>query len=891
MEVRVYDLDTVGITVGDRLGRFEILGPLGSGGMGDVYRARDPQLQRDVAIKLLPPEWSGDRRRQRRLEQEARAAAGLNHPNIVAVHDVGMHDGEVFIVTELLQGETLRHRLGDRLPPHTAVDYASQIASGLAAGHDRGTIHCDIKPENVFVTTDGLVKILDFGLAKPVESDSRFWASTASVAAGGAEGRAVAGTAAYMSPEQARGLHLDHRTDIFSLGAVLFEMLAGFPPFRRDTAADTLSAVLTEDPPELATVVRVEPSLGRIVRHCLEKRPEDRFQNARDLIFALQGLLTASPSAGVAVRGPARRIALAVAAAAMVSAAAAVGYLAGTRATAPSPFPASHEIHRVTELPGLEEFPSISPDGRAIAFTASVEGTRQILVRLLAGGAPLVVTKDGDDHQQPRWSPDGNSIVYFSAGDGDGQQGAIWTVPALGGSPRRLLPSISGADVSRSGRLTYFRLADRAIQLVTAELDGSGVRVVIGSSAGYHRHPRWSPDGRWIAFQQGDGVRDDIFVVAADGGEPRRLTNDHTVISGLSWLASSDRILYASSRGNTLPYLPVLRLWEVGLDGRGPRPITAADASYDQPDVHPTGLASAGRLRIRFDIWKIPFHRPAAENVRLSEPLTRQTGQVLTPTPSPNGTDVAFLSDAGGRANLWVVSGITGELRQITFERDPAVAVGLPVWSPDGSAIAFVSSKGFTGLEFGVWLVSPDGGTPRNIARRGLGFAWSADGRWLYYCDTSVGALKKVPASGKPAVVVRSEPTRNVIGLHDGTLYYMVERPLIDGRPEFEIRAAAPEDGPSRLVARIPASRVAPWQIVNPALSPDGQWLAMPLTDGYTTNIWALSTKTGEWRQVTDFGRRAIFIARRVSWTPDGRALLAAIGEGDADVVLLDGVT
>jgi Tol biopolymer transport system component len=306
--------------------------------------------------------------------------------------------------------------------------------------------------------------------------------------------------------------------------------------------------------------------------------------------------------------------------------------------------------------------------------------------------------------------------------------------------------------------------------------------------------------------------------------------------------------------------------------------------------VHANGLVSAARLQMRFDLWKFPFDGAAADNVRRAEQVTHQTGQVLTPTMSPDGQEVAFLADNGGRANLWVLSTRNGELRQITFEEDATAAVGAPVWSPDGRAIAFVSSKGYKGLDFGVWLVNPDGGNLRNAAPLGLGMAWSPDGRWLYYSDTSAGSIKKVAASGGAAVVVRPEQTRNVIGIHEGTLYYVVERPLVDGRPELEIRAASPEDGPSRLIAKIPASRVASWQIVNPSMSPDGQWLAVPLTDGVATNIWAISTRTGEWRQVTDFGDRAIFIARRVSWSADGTSLLAAVGEGDADIVLLEGL-
>jgi len=284
------------------------------------------------------------------------------------------------------------------------------------------------------------------------------------------------------------------------------------------------------------------------------------------------------------------------------------------------------------------------------------------------------------------------------------------------------------------------------------------------------------------------------------------------------------------------------------------------------------------------------------ENVRRGVRVTRQTGQVLTPTASPDDKEVAFLSDSGGHANLWVVNAESGGLRQITHERDPNVAMGVPVWSPDGHAIAFVSSRGNQGLTFGVWLVDSDGSNLHNLVNPGLGPAWSPDGRWVYYSTRGGAAgtavvLKKVPVDGGPAVTVRTEGLRNVIGLHDTTLYYLLERPLVDGTPEFEIRVASPEDAPFRVLASIPASRVPIWQIVNPALSPDGKWLAQALTDGFTTNVWVLSATTGKWRQITDFGEHATFIARRVSWSSDGRSILAAVAEGDSNIVLLEGLT
>ena len=883
------------LTTGSRLGPYEIVSRIGAGGMGEVFRARDTRLDRDVAIKILTAELGDKPQLRARLEREAKVISQLNHPNICTLYDVGREHGTSYLVMELLEGETLANRIArGALPISDVLRYGAQIADALDVAHRAGIVHRDLKPGNIMITRSG-AKLLDFGLARPAFSPVTKDSLTAEQPIT-AEGVTV-GTLPYMSPEQLQATGVDSRSDIFALGSILYEAIAGKRAFNAASYAGLIAEILDHQPPKLTELRPAIPrDLEHIVMTCLEKDPDARFQSAADIAHQLRWIATsdsiAAPAAP-ATRFP--RLFIWTTAALLTLLAIASAVLVrrpgGTAVLPQRAAPPVHRVLRLTDFPGIKEFSSISPDGRSVAFTASVERHRQIFIRLLSGGTPVQITKDPIDHQVPRWSPDGNSLVYFSPGGSNEAEGAIWSIPALGGSPRRVTGSVGSADVSNDGRLAAFRLDNGHVQLVTSSVEGTDVQVIARSGPGYHLYPRWSPDGKWIAFQRGDGVRYDLFVVARGGGEPRQITHDRNMIRGLAWLPDGQGIIYGSSRGNTLPYLPALTLWQVPLHGGASRQVTPADVWYEQPDVHSgTGSVSATRVRMRFDIWSFPFDAGAAENVRRAAQLTHQTGQVLTPSASPDGDHIAFLSDNGGHSNLWVMSTRGGDVRQITFEENPAVTVGLPVWSSDGRSIAFVSSKGRTGFEFGVWLVDPDGRNLRNVAKRGLGIAWSPDSEWLYYAETSAGILDKVRVAGGGPVRVRNEPTRNVIGVHGKTLYYTVERALLDGRPELEIRAATPESGPSRAVARVDVSRVPSWQIVNPALSPDGQWLAMPLTDGFTTNIWALSTRNGTWRQVTDFDDRATFIARRVSWSADGRAVLAAVGEGDADIVLFEGL-
>jgi eukaryotic-like serine/threonine-protein kinase len=890
------------LRTGARLGRYEILSQLGAGGMGEVYRARDARLGRDVAVKVLPSSFSSDSDRLRRFEQEARAAGVLNHPNILAIYDVGTHDGSPYVVSELLEGETLRDRLGGASSTRKSVEYAIQIAQGLAAAHEKGIVHRDLKPENLFITRDGRVKILDFGLAKLTEP--RFTGSpltdapTVALDADTGPG-VVMGTAGYMSPEQVRGQRVDYRSDMFSFGAILYEMLTGRRAFHRESAVETLNSILKEEPPEFPETSRnIAPGLERVVRHCLEKNPEERFQSARDLAFDLEALSGVSGlSAGQAavvlqpVRwNPVALWSLASLAALIVGLAAWWAWGKSDRPSAPQPV----RVNRLTDFAGLEEFPAISPDGKSVAFTADTDGRRQIWVRLFAGGAPLQLTRDSGDHQFPRWSNDSTSLIYYSPPTEAESQGIIWEISAYGGTPRRIASSLSDGDLSHDGKqIAFLRFSNGQAELVTSSRDGSNLRIVTQLVTGFiYRHVRWSPDGKWIGFQRGRVFEDDLFVVPAAGGEPRQITQDGNLLSGYAWLADSSGVVYSSARGNTILYLPTFNLWAVNLGGDGLRQLTFGEASYVYPDLNGTSLA-ASRIRIQFDIWKYPMDGGGEENVRRGVQITRQTGQIQTPSVGPGDQELVYLSDSGGHGNLWVRRQDGTEARQLTYERVSDVALGVPVWSPDGKYIAFVSTRNLRNWDIGLWVVSPDGSNLRNVAERGGWACWSGDSRWIYYAVTRDGVyhIEKIPAEGGQPITVRTDNAMGCAIARDGSaLYYAVPLANVNGVSDFEIRFARPEDGPSELLARIPGWRISAGQTIHPLISPDGKWLALLLSDGAGANIWGLPTSGGPLRRLTNFGQRRTFIARRVSWSSDGRSIFAALGEGDADAVLLEGL-
>jgi serine/threonine protein kinase len=892
------------LEVGAKLGPYEVLGFLGAGGMGEVYRALDPRLKREVALKILPADFAADSERLRRFEQEARTAGALNHPNLLAVYDVGTQDGMPYLISELLQGETLRTRLtGGALPARRALDVAIQMAQGLAAAHEHGIVHRDLKPDNIFVCKDGRVKILDFGLAKLTRTGAGADSATFDQTQPGV----VLGTAAYMAPEQVRGRPADQRSDIFSFGVVLYEMLSGKRLFQRATPADTTTAILTEEPSSLSEIGRgVPPALERVVLHCLEKEPEQRFQSMRDLAFNLQSLSTISGSDATIPSLPARgrlkrwksRYAVWAAAALLLANLGMLGWWLHVRSEGAAGRNQVIQFERLTDLNGLEEYPALSPDGRSVAFTSDSSGHRQIWVKLIGGGPPLQITHDASDHLYPRWSRDSASILYFSPPRQGEDQGALWELPALGGEPRRLAGSLSDCGISYDGqKLAFFQLNQGQVQLVVTDRNGAGARAILQTPPGYeYLHPRWSPDDHSIAYQHAAAIwADDLFTVNVSGGKPRQVTAEGDLMNGLAWTQDGSGIIYSSACNNTVLYLPIMHLWLTRLDGGPPQQLTFGEDSYEGPDVGEGGRVLASYRHMRYDIWKYPVAGSAVENVRSGLRVTEQTGQVQTPSLSPDGTQMAYLSDSGGHGNIWIMRLDNRQIRQLTYERDGGVTVGVPVWSPDGKSIAFARITGGA-RQVSYFLVNPDGSNVREVIREGSWGAWSPDSQWLYYSQDSPTAASRqsrtlkvrVEGDGTP-VVVRSDFARGPAVSANG-MYYVVPQQNVSGALDYEVRSARPESGPSQLLLHIPSSRVPIWQGLQPVLSHDEKWLALPLNDSFGTNLWLLSTADGKLRQLTDFGERRTFIARRVTWSPDDRFLYAAVGEGDADVVLLTGL-
>jgi Tol biopolymer transport system component len=787
--------------------------------MGEVYRARDTRLGRLVAVKILPDAVSHNPGRVARFEMEARSLAALSHPNILAIHDFGRSDGRLYTVTELLEGESLQDRLfGGPIAWRKAAELTASIADGLASAHAEGIVHRDLKPANIFILSDGRVKILDFGLAKLTEPVTKNAVTETSPPESvlSTDGEVV-GTLPYMAPEQLRGLPVDGRADIFALGCVLFEMLAGKRAFIGPTPADTFSLILRGEPdPVDLTASRISRALTGIVFRCLEKRPEDRFHTAHDLAIALRSISSDEQPAATSVekpRSPRHRWFAASFVVFMALAAIAV-LVKRPRTTAVTAFGqrSMGSPRQITSAPGCDAEPALSPDGTLVAYSSDAAGSLSIWVVDAQGGEPMRLTNGSGEESKPAWFPDGRSIAYASIRGG---KSSVWKVGRLGGSPSLLVEDADMPAISPDGtRIAFARPGPRGLlRIWTAPLNRlAGAKRLTGDDGGLwdHTDPAWSPDGSRICYSD---FRN-LWIVDINERKSTQLTADDASYVEPAWSASGDFVYCSSQRGG------IHAIWRIPLGGG----IPVRETSGPGPERHPAISGGANLLVYSSasadrgaDILVIDRGRGTISHLS-------SAGTDVTPAMAPDGSAVVYVSDRVGKYDLWLQPTTGGQPsaarpRRLTeLETGPAT----PAFSPDSEWVAFYR---VVNGQRDIWMVSVKGGLPIRVTdhpAQDVDPAFSPDGSQLAFISSRSGRehLWILPIRGASAV---------------GEPWQLTEGEEAD---------------------------------MFPAFSPRGDLVAF-VRNG---EVWATGLKRGaSCRQVTT-GAEIHYCA----WEPDGRSLLAS---------------
>jgi eukaryotic-like serine/threonine-protein kinase len=863
--------------IGTKLGPYEILEKIGAGGMGEVYRARDTRLGRDVAVKVLPEGLTTDPNRLRRFEQEARSAGMLNHPNILAIYDIGTHDGTPFVVSELLDGETLRARLGgSALPQRKAVELAIQIAQGLAAAHEKGITHRDLKPENLFITRDGRLKILDFGLAKltHLDVDESAFTNLPTTPAHTDPG-IVLGTAGYMSPEQVRGRPADHRSDLFTFGAILYEMLTGARAFKRESAVETMNAILKEDPPEVSTTgARLPPGLDRIVRHCMEKNPEERFQSARDLAFDLQSLSGSVESsvatAGISARAPRKSALLwgALGVLALVGVAAAA-YVAGSRSV---PAPASQVEFKIqTFRRGIIYNALFTPDGQSIVFGAAWDGNPfEIFLKRpespesrslgIENVEPLAISKTGELaillHRK-------NILGWMSSG-------TLARMSLSGGAPREIAENVGDADWSPDGSslaaAVYRQSGRAALEFPLGK--------VVYESAGWVGNPRFSRDGSKIAFANHPVTGDDrgvVMFVDLKSGKATELTKAWSTLQGIAWSADGSRIYFTAAD------VGIRTLRSVDLSGSD-RIVMQVPGGVTLHDIAPDG-----RMLITTDL-----QRRGIIGLAPGESKERDLSWLDWSSPSDLSADgqwLLFEEQAAGSGDEFYAM----YLRRT--DGSPAIRIGEGLarkLSSDGKWILAVQDKPSRHLA----LLPTGAGESRVIPgteiARNFGHALLPDGsgvvftgeepgkpRRMYRVDFQSGARKPVTQEGVAGnlAVVSADGKR--VALSD---------------PQSGIGIYPLEGGEPRTYTGIPGETRQPFPL---NFTPDGKQLYVLGRGGPLANIYLLDLATGKWslwKQLASSERMGILDFGPALMTPDGKSYVYSYRQMLSTLFLVTGL-
>lgn len=860
--------------LGQQIAQFRIVEKLGEGGMGVVFRARDTYLDRDVALKIISSRASADPQRRERFIREAKAASGLNHPCIVTIYEIGHAEGVDFIAMEYIGGRTLRDLIGPQgLPLKDALAYAAQIADALASAHAAGIVHRDLKPANIMVTERGLVKVLDFGLAKLVEPDSAGPGDAGeTVSFLRTEFGTIVGTAAYMSPEQAEGKKVDHRSDIFTFGAVLYEMVTGRRPFVGETAMSVLSSVILKDPTPVSEVKAVPDELERIILRCMRKNPDQRIQHLDDLKVTLEELRAESITGRMVrtsvTQAPVRRRPT-VTVAAVLAGLAVIGGLAWWWIRRPAPFAGAPVLTRLTYDSGLATDPALSRDGKLLAYASdrAGAGNLDLWVQHAASSEPTRLTSDDADDLEPAFSPDGSRIAFRSDRDG----GGIYVVSSLGGEARKIASLGRRPRFSPDGNWIAYWVGDPAGSFL---FPGNSKIYVSAASGGTPRqlvpefaaasYPVWSPDGSRVLFL---GTREgtargseglDWWVAplaggpAADtGSRPHFLERKfrRPVIPG-EWMASGDRVLFSTATGDST------NIWSTRVSAGRWRlepefdRLTAGTTLDREPGV---AVDASGGIRLVFtsmsestDIWSLPVNASSATPTGPLQRLTEDAASKFHPDVSATGRKIVFSANRSGNQDIFVKDLGSGRETRLT---DAAANEDLPILSADESKVAYRIYYPSANRQE-IWTVPASGGIPERVCENcGYPRSWSSDGKAILYLGRVPARVSILDiASGRKRAVLSHDPVRLWSPrLSPGGRWMVFAITQAPSRFQLRILPAGAETGQAAVEQSIPITDDASWND-KPYWSPDGTMLYFVSDrDGFRC-VWAqrLDVRTGQ---------------------------------------------